>query len=155
MQPISQCRADPISTIALSRIAMVNAILIILIYFAGALPAKADIAVTRRDCDRLVKYQQPPGVEYQSGVNVHGQAVAPADLGGGYNIKLPETIVIPIEVLIQERFKIPTDSTLWNAKAQVGTVTVKGDQVYYEGQLLGDQETAALEQLCREQLQIQ
>ena len=115
------------------------------------MPAEADITVSRRDCDRLVQYQQAPGVEYQPGVDAHGRPVAPADLGGGYQIKPPETIVIPIEILIQDRFHIPANSVLWNAKAQVGVVTVKGDQVYYEGQLLGDAETAALQQLCREQ----
>ena len=138
------------------RVAILNALLVILTYFGGALPAQApawaDVAVSRRDCDRLVKYQQAPGVEYQAGVDAHGRPVAPADLGGGYNIKPPETIVIPIEILVQDRFHIPSNSVLWNAEAQVGVVTVKGDQVYYEGQLLGDQETAALEQLCREQM---
>ena len=116
-----------------------------------ALPAAADVAVSKRDCDRLVKYRQAPGVEYQPGVDAHGRPVAPADLGGGYTIKPPEIVVIPIEVLIQDRFNIPANSVLWDAKAQVGTVIVKGDQVYYEGQLLGDPEAAALGELCAEQ----
>jgi hypothetical protein len=128
--------------------------LVILTYFAGVFPAMADLAVTRRDCDRLVRYQQAPGVEYQPGVDAHGRQVVPADLGGGNQIKPPETIVIPIEVLIQDRFHIPTNSVLWKGKAQVGVVTVTGDQAYYEGQLLGDPETAALEQLCREQFPV-
>lgn len=113
-------------------------------------PTWADVAVSKRDCDRLVQYRQPAGVEYQPGVDAHGRPVAPADLGGGYQIKVPEVIVIPIEVLIQDRFHIPANSVLWEAKAQVGTVIVKGDQVYYEGQLLGDAEAAALAELCRE-----
>ena len=138
--------------IARSRVAIVNAALVILTCFIGAFPAVADIAVTRQDCERLVSYQQAPGVEFQPGVDAHGRPVAPADLGGGYQIKPPETIIIPIEILIQDRFHIPANSVLWDAKAQVGVVTVKGDQVYYEGQLLGDSETAALQALCREQL---
>lgn len=116
-----------------------------------AAPVWADVAVSKRDCDRLVKYQQAPGVEYQPGVDAHGRPVAPADLGGGYSIKVPDIIVIPIEVLAQDRFNIPANSVLWNAEAQVGTVIVKGDQVYYEGQLLGDPEAAALAELCRQQ----
>jgi hypothetical protein len=119
-----------------------------LVLLAG--PTLADVAVSKRDCDRLVEYHQAPGVEYQPGVDVHGRPVAPADLGGGYNIKPPEIIVIPIEVLVQDRFNIPANSVLWNAEAQVGTVIVKGNQVYYEGQLLGDPEAAALAELCRE-----
>jgi hypothetical protein len=113
--------------------------------------AMADVAVSKRDCDRLVKYRQAPGVEYQAGVDVHGRPVVPADIGGGSTIKPPEIVVIPIEVLVQDRFNIPANSVLWDAKAQVGTVIVKGDQVYYEGQLLGDPEAAALGELCAEQ----
>lgn len=126
-------------------------LLLLLPLFLLAQPALADVAVSKRDCDRLVKYRQVPGVEYQPGVDAHGRAVAPADLGGGYQIKPPEIVVIPIEVLIQDRFNIPQNSVLWDAKAQVGTVVVKGDQVYYEGQLLGDPEADALAQLCQEQ----
>lgn len=110
----------------------------------------ADVAISRQDCDRLVKYQQPSGVDYQAGVDAHGQPVAPADLNGGVQLQLPDTIVIPIEVLLQDRFHLPANSVLWDAKAQVGTVVVQGDQVYYNGQPLKDPETAALEAICRE-----
>jgi hypothetical protein len=119
---------------------------------AGLWPAAADIAVSRQDCDRLVKYQEPPGVEYQPGVDAHGETVVPADLGGGVNIQLPETIIIPIEVLIQDKYHIPANSALWSAKAEMGVVTVHGDQVLYNGQPLTDPETAALADLCRKQL---
>jgi hypothetical protein len=114
----------------------------------------ADIAVTRRDCDRLVQYRQAPGVEYQPGVDAHGRPVAPADLAGGYQIEPPETIVIPLEILLQRRFHIPANSVLWSGKAQVGLVTVRGSQVFYEGQLLGDPESAALAQLCDQQMPV-
>ena len=116
------------------------------------LPAAADIAVSRQDCDRLVKYQEPPGVEYQPGIDAHGETVVPADLGGGVNIQPPETIIIPIEILLQDRFHIPPNSALWSAKAEMGVVTVHGDQVLYNGQPLTDPETTALAELCKQQL---
>ena len=116
------------------------------------LPASADIAISRQDCDRLVQYQEPPGVEYQPGVDAHGETVVPADLGGGANIQLPQTIIIPIEVLLQKKFGIPPTSALWNGKAEMGVVTVQGDQVLYNGQELTDPETAALAAACRQQL---
>jgi hypothetical protein len=114
-------------------------------------PASADIAVTRQDCDRMTEYRQPPGVDYQPGVNAHGEAVAPADLNGGTNIKPPETIVIPIELFLQDKYHIPANSVLWAGKAEIGTVTVHGDRVYFNGQELTDPETAALADLCRRQ----
>ncbi len=110
----------------------------------------ADVAISRQDCDWLLKYRQPAGVEYQPGVDAHGQPVAPADIGGGTQLQLPDTIVIPIEVLLQDRFHLPANSVLWEGKAQVGTVVVQGDQIYYNGQPLQDSEAAALEAICQE-----
>src|SRR3954454_3582957 len=118
----------------------------------GAGPAMADVAVTRQDCDRMVEYQQPPGVEYQAGVDAHGQTVVPADLNGGIKINPPETIVIPIELFLQDKYHIPANSVLWAGKAEVGTVTVHGKRVYFNGQELSDPEEAALAELCRQQL---
>src|ERR1043165_2288462 len=96
------------------------AALTILVSFAAAHPALADIAVTRQDCDRMVEYQQAPGVEDQPGVDAHGQTVVPADLNGGYKNKPPETIVIPIELFIQDKYHIPANSVLFAAKAEIG-----------------------------------
>jgi hypothetical protein len=117
-----------------------------------AATAVAEVAVSRRDCQQLVKHEPAPDVTYQPGVDVHGNAVAPADLNGGSQLKLPEVIYIPLEVLIQDKYGIPANSVLYEAKAQVGIVEVRGDKVYYEGQLLNDPETVALEEACRAQL---
>lgn len=127
-----------------------KALVLLLPLLLTALPVAADVAVSKRDCDRLVKYRQSAGVEYQAGVDVHGRPVAPADIGGGHNIKTPEIVVIPIEVLLRDSFDIPANSVLWGGSAQVGTVIVEGDRVYYEGQLLGDPEAEALTALCNE-----
>jgi hypothetical protein len=120
--------------------------------FTGAAPASADLAVSRQDCDRLVKYQQPPGVEVQPGLDVHGRPVVPADVHGGAHIQLPETIVIPVEVLLRKYAFIPPGSPLRQSKAELGVLTVTGDQVLYNGQPLTDQDEAALAAACRDQL---
>jgi hypothetical protein len=127
------------------------AIALVLAACAWAAPASAEVAISRRDCEQLVSHEPAPDVTYQPGVDVHGRPVAPADLGGGSQIDLPEVIYIPIEVLVQDRFGIPANSVLYDATALVGVVSVKGNQVYFEDQLLGDPEVAALEEACREQ----
>lgn len=116
--------------------------------------AEAEIAVSRKDCERLVRHEPGPDVAYQPGVDVHGNPVAPADLGGGMQIELPDVIYIPIEVLIQDKYGIPANSVLYNARAQVGVVEVRGNRVFYEDQELTDPETAALEAVCRDRLGI-
>jgi hypothetical protein len=127
------------------------AIALVLTACAWAAPASAEVAISRRDCEQLARHEPAPDVTYQPGVDVHGRPVAPADLGGGSQIDLPEVIYIPIEVLVQDRFGIPANSVLYDATALVGVVSVKGNQVYFEDQLLGDPEVAALEEACREQ----
>lgn len=125
---------------------------IALLMFTAA-SASAEIAISERDCRQLVvKHEPAPDVTYQPGVDVHGNAVAPADLNGGSQLNLPDVIYIPLEVLIQDKYGIPANSVLYEAKAQVGIVAVRGDKVYYEDQLLNDPETVALEEACRAQL---
>ena len=128
---------------------IVGAITLILLTVAGAAPATAEVAISRRDCERLVRHEPAPDVAYQPGVDAHGRPVVPADLGGS-QIQLPDVIYIPIEVLLQEAFNIPANSVLYQATAEVGVAELRGNQVYYQGQLLSDPERTALEAACRE-----
>ena len=123
---------------------------LVLTALAWPAPASAEIAISRRDCQRLVNHEPAPDVTYQPGVDVHGRPVVPADLGGGQQIQLPDVIYIPIEVLVQDKFGIPANSVLYDATALVGVVYVRGNQVYFEDQPLTDPEIVALEEACRD-----
>lgn len=68
---------------------------------AAAEPAWAQtrtVTITEADCSRLVEHRPDPGVAYQAGRDVYGRAVAPADLGGGVRIDLPETYSFELEI---------------------------------------------------------
>ena len=123
---------------------------LILTFVGWAASASAEVAISRRDCQRLVRHEPAPDVAYQPGVDVHGRPVAPADLNGGSQIELPDVIYIPIEVLIQDKYGIPANSVLYDATALVGVVSVRGNQVYFEDQPLTDPEIVALEEACRD-----
>ena len=125
-------------------------IALILAAVAWAAPAAAEVAISRKDCERLVRHEPAPDVTYQPGVDVHGRPVMPADLGGGQQIQLPDVIYIPIEVLIQDKYGIPANSVLYDATAFIGVVAVRGNRVYFEDQELTDPEVAALEEACRD-----
>ena len=129
---------------------IIGSIALVLASIAWAAPASAEIAISRKDCQRLVNHEPAPDVTYQPGVDVHGRPVAPADLGGGQQIQLPDVIYIPIEVLIQDKYGIPANSVLYDATALVGVVSVRGNQVYFEDQPLTDPEIVALEEACRD-----
>lgn len=115
-----------------------------------AAPAGADVAISRRDCQYLVNHQPAPDVTYRPGVDAHGRSVVPADLNGGNQLQLPDTIYIPIEVNLGRRFNIPPNSNLWKSTAEIGVVTVTGGQVSFNGQPLTPQDNSALAALCRE-----
>ena len=127
-----------------------GSVALILSVAAWAAPASAEIAISRKDCQRLVNHEPAPDVTYQPGVDVHGRPVVPADLGGAQEIQLPDVIYIPIEVLIQDKYGIPANSVLYDATALVGVVSVRGNQVYFEDQPLTDPEIVALEEACRD-----
>lgn len=129
---------------------IIGSFALVLIAIAWAAPASAEIAISRKDCQRLVSHEPAPDVAYQPGVDVHGRPVAPADLGGGQQIQLPDVIYIPIEVLVQDKYGIPANSVLYDATALIGVVAVRGNRVYFEDQELTDPEVAALEQACRD-----
>ena len=129
---------------------IVGSIALVLVAVAWAAPVSAEIAISRKDCQRLVNHEPAPDVTYQPGVDVHGRPVVPADLGGGQQIQLPDVIYIPIEVLIQDKYGIPANSVLYDATALVGVASVRGNRVYFEDQPLTDPEIVALEAACRD-----
>lgn len=110
------------------------------------------VQIKREDCAQLVKHVPDADVEYQPGVDVDGNPVAPADLDGGYQITLPEVIEIPITVLLQERFGIPANSVLYKGEAEIGVaeVSLDGEKVTFNGQELTSPEARALATSCQE-----
>ncbi len=116
--------------------------------------AAGTVEITRADCSQLVKHVPAPDVAYQPGVDVDGNPVAPADLVGGYQVALPESIVIPITVLLQERFGIPANSVLYKGEALIGvaTVSLDGERVTFNGQTLTSPEAQALSAACQQYL---
>ena len=74
-------------------------------------------------------------------------AVAPADLPDAYAIELPKNIDIAITADIARRFGIATNN-LYRGEAQIGTVTVQGDKVLFNGRPLQPAAEADLIALC-------
>ena len=106
------------------------------------------VAIKREDCARLVKHVPAPDGQ--------GRPVVPADLDAGYGIALPETIRIPITVLLQDRFGIPANSDLYKGEAEIGLaeVSLDGERVTFNGQELGSLEAKALAAACQEILRV-
>lgn len=120
-------------------------------FLAAVMPAIAQtVTVTRQTCADLVEQVPDADVEYKPGVDVNGDAVAPADLPGTPQIIVPQEFSIPITVNLGKRLGIPSTPNNFKAEAQIGVVTYKNGKAYFNGQPLQDPEAEALSKLCQQ-----
>ncbi len=120
----------------------------------AAAPARAHVEqavviITRADCARLVEHVPAPDLAYRPGVDAYGRAVAPAELDGGTPIQAPETLHIPIEIDLQNRFGIPANPALYESDIPIGEVVYRDGRLTFEGQPLQDEAAAELSRLCQ------
>jgi hypothetical protein len=104
-------------------------------------------------CSALVKHTPDAGVAYQPGVDVEGKPVAPADLPGAPQMQMPQKITIPLTVSLAKVLNLNTSQYPYNqlgagTEAQIGTITVEGDKVSFNGKPLTDAEQDNLAVLC-------
>ena len=92
----------------------------------------------------------PPGVpsaDYQPGVDVNGNAVAPADLPSVPSTPSVDNFPIEIDQQLANRFHLPPGTS---SKAILGYVTVRNNQAYFNGQPLNADQTSALAEACQQ-----
>ena len=105
-----------------------------------------DIVIKEEYCQKLTEYKQAEGVEYQPGVDVNGRAVVPADMQTN-RIQPPEVIEFNIAVDVAEYIGIPTQPGIENF-ANVGTIQVVNNQLFFNGEPLKTDSEQALLALC-------
>jgi hypothetical protein len=120
-----------------------------------ALPAAAQqgpIVVSSSNCEAIAHVNDAPGVAYTPGVDVDGNAVAPADLLGSSTALNQALASMPIKITadLQRRFGIPANSRLFRGEAQIGYVTVQDGKAYLDGQPLNVAEQGLLATACKE-----
>ncbi len=101
-------------------------------------------------CRALVTHQPAPDVAYRPGVDALGRPVAPADLPGSASFRFSDTFVINLTLDLAERFGIAGAPELFDAEAYLGTVLVRGNRVFFNGQPITSEGEAALAQACRQ-----
>ena len=134
------------------RVKIFSVVLILLVLNTAAARAN-DNDVDPALCRALTKHTPAPDVAYQPGVDVHGNAVAPADLSGQPQFKLPDKIEIPLTVSLAKTLNLDTTKYPWSqlgpgTEGQVGKITVEGDKVLLNGQPLNDAQQDNLAVLC-------
>ena len=123
--------------------------------FAADAPPSGDknLSITLSDCQKLVDYQPSADVDYKPGVDVNGKPVAPADLPGAAQMQMPQTITIPltlslVKILNLNTSQYPVSQLGPGTEAQLGTLTVTGDKVLFNGQPISDTQQDNLAVLC-------
>jgi len=110
---------------------------------------QAEVTITRADCVRLVEHVPAPDVAYQPGVDAYGREVVPADLNGGTPIEVPETLHIPIEIDLLDRFGIPANPALYKSDIPIGEVVYRNGRLSFNGQPLQSEAAAELSKRCQ------
>jgi hypothetical protein len=126
-------------------------ILTITVALVLALPAVAaaeTLSVSRSECRKLVRHEPSADVAYRPGVGVRGRKVAPADLGGGFQIAPPDEIEIPITVELDKTIGAAA-SGLYKPEANIGKVVFKNSRAWYNGQPLETGASAEVVAACR------
>ncbi|MGO1117597.1 hypothetical protein ACTL6U_02770 [Rhodovibrionaceae bacterium A322] len=112
----------------------------------SALADPVTVKVTKKDCQRLVKYTPDASVsaDYQPGVSTTGKKVASADLNGGATIQPPEVYTFNLNFsVLPGRYN--------NSDINLGQVKVTKDgRVYWNGEPLQSDDSHALSQKCQE-----
>lgn len=128
-----------------------------LVLFSGtAIAAAPAPKIDDRFCQALIKHVPDADVTYQAGLDVHGRAVVPADLpgqeGGNMPLTLPQEITIPLTVDLMSFLNLNNGalpaSAMKRNDLQLGSLTLKGDQVLFNGQPLTSAQQDNLAVLC-------
>ncbi|MBM3598342.1 MAG: hypothetical protein FJX35_09025 [Alphaproteobacteria bacterium] len=110
---------------------------------------RTTVTVSDADCRKLVEHQPSADVAYKPGVDVRGRPVAPADLPSNASpIKMPDVIEIPISIDLSNRLAPSLQGTLYRPEARIGTVSVRGNQVFFNNEPLSGADQAAFAQAC-------
>ncbi len=124
--------------------------------FLPGMSAASILSVRTDDCSQLVSHVPDNDVAYVPGVDVNGNAVVPADLGGGYGITAPDEVNIDIRLDLAERLGLGGDdfstgaSALLSGEGVVGRVSVRGNDIYWNDEKLARDSYAALSAACGE-----
>ena len=134
---------------------------LVLAFVLGGPARAALLSVKPDDCAELVAHVPDDDVAYRPGVDVRGNKVAPADLNQIGRIDYDtDHIIITIghpliaidgELGDQDRFVAGGGRIdVFGADLDVGAVTLRGGEVYFNGRRLTDTQRRAIAEACAE-----
>lgn len=142
------------SKVPAARPAILLASLLALLAVAPVPPAAAEesyLTISEDDCARLARHYPADDVTYQPGRDVYGKPVVPADLDGASPLIMPQSVVIPIELELFERYGIPANQANFKGDVFIGEVVVDvaSGRAIFNGQPLQSEAEADLAARCQ------
>ena len=129
------------------RLVPIFAVLALISGASGPVHAQTTVRITEADCSRLVNHVAAADVNYRPGVDVNGNAVAPANLNAQPQIRMADVISIPVTIDLATNLGIDTP---FLARPTVGEVRITRDgRVSFNGQPIGDAAQQELAQRCQ------
>lgn len=121
----------------------------------------AQYTVKPDDCEAITAYEPTDDVAYKPGVDVDGNAVVAADLNDtgriDYNaddivISIGNPLVATAGVVGDQSAFVAAGGRIdtFGADSSVGSVTLRGGEVYFNGQRITDNEARAIAVACAE-----
>ena len=111
------------------------------------------LKISGKVCNRLVNHQPAADVEYQSGVDVRGNAVVPADLPGSrFDFKLPENVSFDLALNPLQFVGNANFATLFSESSMnFGRINynLASRRLTLDGRILGDEEAQLIAEACR------
>ncbi|HEY9080047.1 hypothetical protein [Magnetovibrio sp.] len=112
------------------------------------------MSVSLDDCRRLLRHEARDDVTYKAGVDVHGNAVAPADIQPLGAIKVPDEIVIDFGLDLAGRYGFGA-AALFDVTAGIATIQydLASGTLTFNGKELLQDDQRAIERACKLRLQ--
>ena len=107
------------------------------------------VVVSSKACAEVVAHVPDAGVAYTPGVDVNGNAVAPADLPDSGSPITADNFPIFLTLDLKKKFQVPDSAKLFKLQAVVGLIAVQGNQVFFNGQPIAPGEASLLAAACR------
>jgi len=115
----------------------------------ASVSADGRVVVSSRACAEVVAHVPEAGVAYATGVDVNGNAVAPANLPDTASPIAAENFPIFLTLDLKKKFHVPDSAKLFKFEAVVGLIAVQGNRVFFNGQPIAPGEASLLAAACR------
>ncbi len=115
----------------------------------ASVSADGRVVVSSKACGEVVAHVPDAGVAYAPGVDVNGNAVAPADLPDNASPISADSFPIFLTLDLKKKFHVPDSAKLFKLQAVVGLITIQGNRVLFNGQPIAPGEAGLLAAACR------